>query len=189
LLALIPAPAAVAQTTVQFDPAHSTVNYDLAATMHAVHGTFKLKSGAIQVDPVTGRATGAVVVDATSGESGSASRDKNMHNNVLESGKYSEIVFSPTQLTADPGHTVKEALESQGTTVIHANGLFSLHGQQHDITLDFTVVNSGGGHVDLTGKFTVPYVKWGLKSPNTFLLHVGDTVDLEIHAGAQVQSR
>jgi hypothetical protein len=34
--------------------------------------------------------------------------------------------------------------------------------------------------------FAIPYVKWGMKDASTFLLHANDTVDLEIHATAQI---
>jgi len=50
-----------------------------------VHGTFQLKSGTIRFDPATSTASGAVIVDVTSGASGSAARDRKMHKDVLES--------------------------------------------------------------------------------------------------------
>jgi hypothetical protein len=31
-------------------------------------------------------------------------------------------------------------------------------------------------------QFPVPYPKWGMKNPSTFLLHVADTVQIHIHA-------
>jgi polyisoprenoid-binding protein YceI len=175
-------------TVVRLDPANSTIDFTLGATMHTVHGTFKLKSGEITVDPVTGRASGAIVVDATSGNSGNGSRDDKMNKEILESGKFREIVFSPTHFTADPGHTVKEALEANGTGHLRVSGLFSLHGQQHDTDLDLAIQNDGNGHVEISGNFSIPYIKWGLKSPNTFILKVNDTVDLAIHASGQIVS-
>jgi polyisoprenoid-binding protein YceI len=175
-------------TVVRFDPANTKIDFTLGATLHTVHGTFKLKSGEIHLDAATGRASGAIVVDATSGDSGDSSRDHNMHTNILESTKFPEIVFSPTLITPQPGHTVKESLGSKGTSELHANGLFNLHGQNHDITMDMSVENDGNGHVLVTTAFPVPYIKWGLKSPNTFLLHVSDSVDLTIHGTGQIIS-
>ena len=174
-------------TMVRFDPANTKIDFTLGTTLHTVHGTFKLKRGEIRVD-ATGHASGAIVVDATSGESGDSMRDHNMHTNVLESVKFPEIVFSPTVITALPGHTVKEALENRGTSEVHANGLFYLHGQNHDITLDMSVQNDGNGHVLVITTFPVPYIKWGLKSPNRFLLHASESVDLGIHASGQIVS-
>lgn len=180
--------ACAQDTVVRFDPANTRIDFTLGATLHTVHGTFKLKSGEIHVDALTGRASGAIVVDATSGDSGDSSRDHNMHTNVLESAKFPEIVFSPTLITAQPGHTVKESLETRGTSELRANGLFNLHGQNHDITMDMSVKNDGDGHVQVTTRFPVPYIKWELKSPNTFLLHVSDSVDLQIHSTGQIIS-
>jgi hypothetical protein len=79
-------------------------------------------------------------------------------------------------------------LEANGTGHLRVSGLFSLHGQQHDTDLDLAIQNDGNGHVEISGNFSIPYIKWGLKSPNTFILKVNDTVDLAIHASGQIVS-
>ena len=170
----------------KLDPATSTIRFTLGATLHTVHGTFKMKSGEIRVEAATGKASGSIVVDATSGESGDSSRDHKMHKEIIESAKYPEIVFSPTQLIAQPGHTLAETLNQKGTTQVQANGIFRLHGQDHEVTLDLAVQNDGNGHVQISSTFPIPYIKWGLKSPNTFFLRVSDTVQLEIRASGQI---
>src|SRR5215469_18740584 len=86
------------QRTFTLDPAKSKIEFSLGATMHTVHGSFHLKRGSIQFDDATGLATGELVVDALSGESGNSGRDKNMHKDVLESARYSEIVFTPQHI-------------------------------------------------------------------------------------------
>src|SRR5271165_5339273 len=74
------APALRAQDlTIDLDPAATKIDFTLSATMHTVHGTFKLKSGRIHFDPSTGKMSGAIVVDATSAETGNSSRDAKMH--------------------------------------------------------------------------------------------------------------
>ena len=184
--ATFPSALIAQETVVRLDPANSTINFTLGATLHTVHGTFKLKSGEIRVNTSTGKASGAIVVDATSGNSGDSSRDHKMHTEIIESAKYPEIVFSPTQLNTQPGHTLKESLEQRGATHVRADGIFRLHGQDHDVTLDLDVQNDGNGRVEISSAFPIPYIKWGLKSPNTFILHVSDTVQLEIHATGQI---
>src|SRR5260370_2539946 len=77
------------------DPPQSKVRWVLGTTLHAVHGTFAFKHGTLHVDPATGKAAGEIAVFATSGASGNDGRDKKMHKDVLESGKYAAILFGP----------------------------------------------------------------------------------------------
>src|ERR1700704_5708041 len=105
LTALILTPAGRAQeVAAQLDPAQTKIEFKLGSTLHTVEGTFKLKSGAIRFDPATGKMSGSIVVDATSGESGNGGRDRKMHREILESGKYPEIIFTPNEVkgTFDP---------------------------------------------------------------------------------------
>src|ERR1700693_2959755 len=77
------------------DTSNSKVHFTLNTTLHTVHGEFTLKRGSIQFDPDTGKAAGEMVVDATTGQSGNASRDKRMHKEILESNSFTEVVFCP----------------------------------------------------------------------------------------------
>jgi polyisoprenoid-binding protein YceI len=176
---LVLAPALRAQdSVVTLDPATTQIDFTLTATLHTVHGTFKLKSGQIQWDSSTGRASGSIVIDATSGNTDNTSRDKNMHTDILESAKFPEIVFTPVQ--------IKGAIPKEGTAQIDVQGVIRLHGQDHDATLTCTVQSGAGGSLQTSMQLVVPYVKWGLKNPSTFLLHVGDTVNVDIHATARI---
>ena len=176
------------ETAVDLDPANSTITFTLGATLHTVHGTFKMKSGEIRFDAVTGKASGSIIVDATTGNTDNSSRDHKMHAEIIESAKYPEIVFSPSLLTPSPGHTLKETLQQQGAAEIQASGIFRLHGEDHEVTLTLDVRNEGDGRVEIASTFPIPYIQWGLKSPNTFILHVSDTVDLDIHASGKITS-
>jgi polyisoprenoid-binding protein YceI len=173
------APALRAQESViTLDPATTQIDFTLAATLHTVHGTFKLKGGEIRWDPVTGHVSGAIVIDATSGNTDNTSRDKNMHTDILESAKFPEITFTPTQ--------IKGAIPNQGTSQIDVSGVIRLHGQDHDATLTFAVQPGTSGSLQASTQLAVPYIKWGLKNPSTFLLHVGDTVNVDIHSTARI---
>src|SRR5215472_9883492 len=86
------------ETAVQADPAQTKVEFTLPSLMHTVHGAFQLKRGDLRFDPAGGKASGELVVDATSGESGSEARDKRMHKSILESARYPEIVFRPDRV-------------------------------------------------------------------------------------------
>jgi polyisoprenoid-binding protein YceI len=173
-------PAFAQESVVTLDPAQTTIEFTLGASLHTVHGTFKLRSGSIRFDPASGKASGAVVVAATSGDSGSDGRDKKMHEEVLESQKFNEIIFTPSE--------VHGSIASQGTSQVSVVGVMRLRGQDHPLTLNFSVQPGASCRIQATTKFSVPYVKWGLKNPSTFLLKVNDAVDIDINATGQLTS-
>ncbi|MDE3164494.1 MAG: YceI family protein, partial [Acidobacteriota bacterium] len=98
LLPLLIAPLWGQPLNLQLEPAKTEVHYVVDSTLHTVHGLFKLKRGDLAFDPATGQASGELVVDATSGDSGSGARDHRMAASILESSKYPEIVFHPDRV-------------------------------------------------------------------------------------------
>ena len=165
------------ETVVTLDAAQTRIEYTLGATAHTVHGTFKLKRGVVRFDPATGKASGVIVVDATSGNSGNDGRDSKMHREILESQKYPEVVFTPAQ--------VKGTLNPQGTSQLGVAGTFRLRGQDHELTLPI-LVQLAGSEATASTHFAIPYQKWGLKNPSTFILRVKDTVEIEVRGSAHV---
>jgi polyisoprenoid-binding protein YceI len=165
------------ETTVNLDSAQTTIEFSLDTTLHTVHGTFKLKSGHITFDPATGKAGGEIIVDATSGDSDNKSRDKKMHQEILESQKYPEIAFTP--------QGVKGAVNSQGSSQVEVSGVFRIHGQDHDFTMGFSVQPLSGNKIQASTHFSVPYVQWGIKSASTFLLHASGVVEIEVRCSGQ----
>ena len=176
--ALSLAPAGRAQEfVVQLDPAQTKIEFTLGSTLHTVEGTFKLKSGTIRFDRTSGKIGGSIIVDATSGESGNAGRDRKMHREILESNKYPEIIFTPSQ--------VKGTFDPKGASKLEVSGQFRLHGQDHDLTLPIDIQPSGR-QLRMATHITIPYIKWGLKNPSTFILRASDKVELDIHAAGQL---
>lgn len=165
------------QLVLNFDPSQTQVEYSLGATFHTVHGTFSLKSGAISLDPATGKASGQVVVDAASGSSGNQGRDRRMHREIIESQKFSEIVFLPDR--------VEGQIPVQGDFQVRVHGLFRLHDSDHETTLDVQAQRKADG-IAATARFAIPYVKWGVKNPSTFFLRVSDQVQITVHTFAHV---
>ena len=181
------APALRAQeTVVRLDPAQTRVAFTLAATMHTVHGTLRLQSGEIRWDLATGKASGAVIVDATSGQTGNGGRDRKMHSEVLESANFPEIVFLPNQVKASANFTGILQGAQQAPSQGEISGVFRLHGRDHEMTLIVAIQPEVGGQLTASTKFSVPYVQWGLKNPSTFLLRVSETLELDIHAAARL---
>src|SRR5258708_37096840 len=101
LLAALGSAAAAQDTAFQLDPAQTSVKFTLGDVLHTVRGTFQLKRGGLQFEPASGKISGEIVVDATSGESGSGMRDRKMHKEVLESEQYPEISFRPDRIEVD----------------------------------------------------------------------------------------
>ena len=166
-----------ADTVLTFDPPKTSIHWTLGTVLHTVHGTFQLKSGTIQFDPATGRASGQLVVSALSGESGNESRDKRMRDSILESPKFGEILFTPDKVLG--------TVVAEGKSQIQVHGNLQLHGAGHEFTMPVDVEMKSGQAVAST-RFSVPYIKWGLKNPSTFVLRVNDAVDIEIQATARV---
>jgi len=174
MLAACPIPAQ--ETVLQIDPSQTKVEFVLADVLHTVHGTFLLKRGNMRFDVATGKASGELVVDAASGDSGSGARDRNMHQNILESARYPEIVFRPDR--------VEGKVTLQGTSHVGLHGTFSIHGAAHEITLPAVVENDDGQYIAVIA-FAVPYVQWGMKNPSTLFLRVSDKVEISIHTVAR----
>lgn len=169
--------SAAEQEVVQFDPATTKVDFTLGSLLHTVHGSFRLKSGEIRFDRVTGTASGALVVDAASGNSGNNARDRKMKRDVLQTGRYPDIVFNPTHVSG--------TLPADGNATLNVQGLFRIHGADHDMMLSVPVTISGG-MVSLRTEFLVPYVAWGMKNPSTFILRVDDKVRINVAGTARI---
>ena len=92
--------AACAETAIDLDPSKTEINFTLHDMIHKVHGSFQLKRGSLHFDPDNGKASGEIVIDVASGESGSRFRDRRMHRDVLESERYPEAIFTPIQCKA-----------------------------------------------------------------------------------------
>src|SRR5437867_11651645 len=88
------------EIVLKIDPSQSKLHWTLESTVHTVHGSFAFKKGNLQLDTSTGKARGEIIVDATSGNSGNDGRDKTMHKEDLDSGKYAELIFPPDHVKA-----------------------------------------------------------------------------------------
>ena len=131
----------------QLDTAQSGADITLVGTLHTVKGAFLLKHGAIRFDPATGKASGEIAFDATSGKTGNGSRDNKMHKDVIESGRYPEIVFRPDR--------AEGKLTTSGAYTLQVHGMFTMHGAEHEVTFPVEVTFAGS---DWTAKtsFQVP---------------------------------
>ncbi len=160
------------------DVAQSKVTWSLGTTFHTVHGSFALKKGTLRLDPATGKASGEIIVDAASGKSGNDSRDKKMHKEVLESGRYAEVVFRPDR--------VEGKIAPQGTSTVQVHGILVLHGSEHELTVPVQA-ELAADHWTGNGKFSVPFIDWGLKNPSTFFNKVNHAVEIDLELKGSLQ--
>jgi polyisoprenoid-binding protein YceI len=160
------------------DPVQSKVHWTLESTIHTVHGSFAFKKGTLRLDTSTGKASGEITVDAASGNSGNDGRDKKMHKEVLESGKYAEVVFCPDR--------VEGKIVPQGKFTAQVHGILVLHGGEHELTAPVQA-EFDGDHWTGSAKFNVPFIDWGLKNPSNFFLKVNHAVEIELEMKGSLQ--
>lgn len=173
------APPDSGKLVLSIDPAQSKLRWTLGTTLHTVHGTFVVTSGEVQFDPATGKAGGEIVVDAKSGESGNESRDKKMHNEVLESGNFARMVFRPQR--------IEGKLTGERISILQVHGVFILHGGEHEMDLPVEAKITGENWSGMAN-FKVPYIQWGLKNPSTFLLKVKPEVEIELELAGNLEN-
>ncbi len=159
-----------------FDPAQTQITFTLGATLHTVHGAFRLRSGNVRFNSVTGVTSGELIVDASSGSTDNGARDERMHKSILESARFSDIVFHPDHIDGQ--------LPPSGSATLQVHGAFVIHGASHELTVPVRV-QSDSDRIAMDFEFPIPYIEWGMKNPSTLLLRVSDQVRLAIHATAR----
>lgn len=142
------------------NPDASQVTFLPGCSGRHVHGTFHWQSGLIEFDPAAKTISGLVIVWAVSGDSGNKSRDRNMHDNVLQSEQFPLVTFAPK--------TYEGKLALSGNSAIQVSGIFTLLDTPHDITI-LMRIHIDGANLDAKGQFTIRYVQWGLKNPSVFI--------------------
>jgi polyisoprenoid-binding protein YceI len=143
-----------AQAVFNIDASESRAAFTLPDVLHTVH-----------------------VVDAASGESGNGARDKRMHQSILESQKFPEIVFVPSR--------VRGGVNQSGESKVEIDGTFTIHGASHPLTAT-AVVNASGDRLQAKVHFVVPYVAWGMKNPSTLFLRCSESVEIDLDASGHV---
>ena len=174
---LVVSPIAAEQLDLVFDPTRTVIEFTLDATMHKVRGTFQLASGTVRYDPGTGTASGTVLVDARSGQSGNRRRDRDMHHTVLESETFPTIALVPERVTGE--------LPSSGSGDMTLVGWLELGAGRHAVQIPLAVTVTGD-QLEISGRFDVPYVQWGLEDPSKFVLRVAEEVTVQVTAHATV---
>jgi len=148
--------------------------------MHTLHGTLRAKRGSVRFDPATGDASGEIVLDAASADTGNASRDRDMHGKILESGKHPEIVWRIDRVLGFPRGETKGAR-------VTLSGSLAIHGASHPLSASAEVAVGADRRVTASAAFKIPYVAWGMKDPSSFVLRVDKEVGVEVRAVGLLQ--
>jgi len=164
--------------TFELDPKATTIEFTFGATLHTVDGTLRAKEGTIRVDPEAGTASGRIVLDATSARTGNDRRDGKMHEKILESQRYPEMVFEIERLSGK--------LNPVGQSEIELHGMLEMHGTRRPIALPATVLSTDGKTVTGTGNLIISYRDWGLADPSFFLLRVEKEVRVTVKAVGRI---
>jgi polyisoprenoid-binding protein YceI len=142
---------------VQLDPARTNIEFTLLGNLHDTRGRFTLKSGVIRIDPGTANATGEITIATASEDSSEGLRDAIIKNAILDTDHYPEIIFTPQK--------IQGIRDSQGNFYGQITGLMKVHGSLHQITVQIQGRLSAD-QITADCSFLVPYVDWGVESPN-----------------------
>jgi polyisoprenoid-binding protein YceI len=162
--------------TLALTPEKTQIHFELDATLHTVEGTLRLlRPAALRFDAGKGLAEGEIVVDARSADTGNDRRDGTLKDDVLESERYPEIVF-----TAE-GIELTRSTPDRGEVVL--KGRVRIHGDEHPLRVPAHLERDGDA-IRVTSSFRVPYVEWGMKDVSNLVLRVGKDVALRVDATA-----
>lgn len=173
LTAFVATAAFAGEQVLVLDPATSKVSFILEATGHDVEGKLALRSGRIAFDPETGTASGEIAVDLKSAETGNGSRDKTMHEKVLEDSTYPLAVFRAEHL--------RGTVAPSGPSQVTLDGTLSFHGADHKMSLP-AQVDIKNGRLTAETRFPIPFIEWGLHDPSIAFLRVAKVVSVKVVA-------
>lgn len=159
----------------------SDLRWDLPATLHTVHGVAPLLSGTVDAEPAArGEWTirSRIVVPAGAMRTGNKSRNKKMREQVLETGRFPEIVFEARRVTADLSRFPKD----QHLTV-EVTGDLTVHGKAVRVKLPVDVFVRPD-HVLLQGSFPLAWKQFGLADPSFGLVKVREPLKVRFRLRA-----
>lgn len=165
---------------IHFDPGSTQVHFKVGSLLRDLRGTFQFKGGALAIDPDSTLAQGELLVDATTGRTGNADRDKEVLNEVLESSRYPAIFFHAEHLRG-------EVPKRDGSSDVIAEGTLNIHGTDHPMQLKVHLVRVGDA-LSATTRFMVPYVEWGMKNPRAEFFHYSKTVQVDVNAKGNIRT-
>ena len=171
--------AAEAERPYDIDPSTARVAFELGATLHNVHGRTDRASGRIGTTAGTAAQvtdlTGSVQISVAGLETGNRRRDKKMHEESFDVGKYAEITFQAKHLgpgTARPDDTTRTS-----RTLI---GNLTIRGVARDVEIP-VVIEERVGRLIVEGTLTVRWADFGIPDPSFLFVRIQPTVLVTFH--------
>jgi polyisoprenoid-binding protein YceI len=165
---------------IHLDPQSTQIRFKVGSLLRDVRGTFQFKGGAIAIDPDSTLAQGQMLVDAATGHTGNASRDKEMQDQVLESNRYPSIFFHAEHLRG-------QVPSKDGSSDVIAEGMLNIHGADHPLQMKVHLVRVGNA-LSVNTHFSVPYVEWGMKTPKGSFFHLSKIAEVEVSAKGTIRT-
>lgn len=147
-------------------------------------GSFRIVTGEIDGDPDHLATTGHVrlLINATTYDSGSDTRERHVLHSVLETAKYSSIIFESTRI--EDIQVVAPGAMGSATVV----GNLTLHGTTRQLRVPVNLSMSPQGEFGATGEVTFNYTDYGVKVPTLLFIPAGDEVTVSFQIKAETST-
>jgi len=100
-----------------------------------------------------------------------------MNKEILEVEKNATVSFEPKSYAG--------AIAPSGDSTIQVNGIFTLLGTPHEITVPM-LVHLDGTSATAKTHFVVPYVQWGLKNPSFLIWKANNDVAIDLYLSGRL---
>jgi polyisoprenoid-binding protein YceI len=147
-----------------------------------IEGTLRIISGAIDGDSDRPAQSGhvALVIDATTYNSGNSHRDDAVLSSALDTARYQTISFESTGIE----DVQIEVPGKMGHATIVGN--LTLHGNTHEIRVPTSISLDTAGTLSADGEVTLRYSDFGVRVPRLlFALPAGKTVTVSFRVLAE----
>ncbi|MGH9443202.1 MAG: YceI family protein [Thermoanaerobaculia bacterium] len=153
----------------RFVPEKSKISFELPTTFHLVHGTIESWNGTAETDPERpGVLRSRITFRAESLHTGSARRDAVMHDKVLESSQFPEIVFEGKSYKGD-----LSAFGPGATVTVDVAGNVLIHGVSKPLQASIQCAVLGD-HILVAGAVPIHWKQYGLRNMSTFFNRISD---------------
>ena len=158
----------------QVEPSLSSLEFNVSAQLHMVHGTGGKFEGKIIGDPsdIT-QATMTIQLDPATFNTDNDKRDQTMRDKSLELSKYPFIEFTSTSIESPK----KELVDQQSVTAT-VHGTLKLHGVESKITVPVQIMMKGN-ELTTTGDMALKLDDFQIYRPRVVFVKLQN--DISIH--------